>query len=72
MEYSPGDTVQVIHKDTGMRFPESFVHVEHLDGCFIELMGAKWIVDSDETFESLYPNFMVKLIRRSNDENSSQ
>ena len=71
-DYYPGDIVKVVHKDSGMEFPECVVHAEHLDGCFIDLMGTKWIVDSDKTFESLYPNFMVKLIKRSNDENSSQ
>jgi hypothetical protein len=70
--YYPGDVVQVVHKDSGMEFSETTVHAEHLDGHVIYLMGATWMIDSDEIFESLYPNFMVKLIKRGNDENSSQ
>lgn len=68
MEYYPGDIVQVVHKETGMEFPECRVTIAEFGDYVIDLMGARWIVETDDIFESVYPQFELKLIRRSSDE----
>lgn len=64
MEYNPGDTVRVIHTETGMQFPESIVSVDKLGRHEIYLMAQHWYVESDKVFKSLYPRFHLELVRK--------
>ena len=64
MNYYPGDVIQVIHRDSGMQFPECKVYLQDETDHVIYLMGATWHVKSDEEFDSLYPQFVLKVIKK--------
>lgn len=64
MEYFPGDTVRIIHTDSGMQFPECKVYVDEWSSYVVDMMAMKWIVESDHIFESFHPNFHLELVSR--------